>query len=409
MTLDYRKTFLLGFGFFGISIIWALYNSYVPIFLAGFGLSTFVVGLIMTFDNIAAVTIQPWIGFLSDNTRTRLGRRMPYLLLGAPVAFIFFSLIPFALGSFAFFVGVVILMNLAMSIFRTPTIALMPDIVPSPLRSQANGVINFMGGLASVIAFLLFSRIYKISPQATFIIGGATMLLAILLVVWRIREPREATSATTEEQGPQVLTTLHDLWGSPERSPILLFLAIFFWFCGYSAVETFWTSFGKFTLGINEADASLLLSFFGLAFIVFAIPSGLIAARVGRRRTITTGLLLVSAVFLVAFAVPNLTVITIALILGGLGWALVNINSLPMVVDMAPHGALGSYTGLYYFFSQTASIVAPPLAGAVVDLAGRNYGMVLIFAPVAMLLSAILMAGVRRGEAVAITMPEAAS
>ncbi|RLA94424.1 MAG: MFS transporter, partial [Deltaproteobacteria bacterium] len=140
MKFDYKKIFLLGFGFFGISLIWSVYNSYVPIFLREYELPLWLVGLVMTFDNIVGITIQPYVGFLSDRTRTRFGRRIPYLMIGAPIAAIFFSLIPvlhLVAPSFTLFITAIIIMNIAMAIFRTPTVALMPDITPSPLRSKA--------------------------------------------------------------------------------------------------------------------------------------------------------------------------------------------------------------------------------------------------------------------------------
>src|SRR4030042_3476577 len=163
MKIDYRKTFLLGFGFFGISLIWSVYKSDVPIFLRAYEHPLWLVGLIMTFDNMAGVTIQPYVGFLSDRTRSRVGRRMPFLMIGAPIAAAFFALIPIvhtSMNAFSLLLGVIIIMNIAMAIFRTPTIALMPDITPSPLRSKANAVINVMGGLAALLAFFVGSKLY---------------------------------------------------------------------------------------------------------------------------------------------------------------------------------------------------------------------------------------------------------
>lgn len=156
ITFSYRKTFLLGFGFFSISLLWSIYNSYIPIFLKEFSLSSLLVGFIMTFDNILAIVLQPYIGFLSDQTRTRFGRRMPFIMVGAPIAAVFFLLIPFAKSlNIGWMITTILIMNLAMAIFRAPVIALMPDTVPSQSRSKANGVVNFMGGLGALLAFLV--------------------------------------------------------------------------------------------------------------------------------------------------------------------------------------------------------------------------------------------------------------
>lgn len=141
MKLDYGKTFLLGFGFFGVSVIWGVYNAFVPVFLQDrFGLAPSLIGFIMTLDDIAALFIQPPVGAISDRTRTRIGRRMPYLVAAAPAAAFAFGLIPLATVLPLFMISI-ITMLLAMAVYRTPVVALMPDITPSPLRSQANGVI----------------------------------------------------------------------------------------------------------------------------------------------------------------------------------------------------------------------------------------------------------------------------
>ena len=150
-----KKIFILGFGFFGVSIIWAMYNAYVPIFLKSFKLTSFIIGIIMTVDNIFAILLLPFLGALSDRTRTRLGRRRPYILAGAPLVMLFFFLIPYArlFENLALMMFTIILMNLSMAFFRTPVVALMPDITPSHFRSQANGIINFMGGLGALLVF----------------------------------------------------------------------------------------------------------------------------------------------------------------------------------------------------------------------------------------------------------------
>src|SRR4030042_5230051 len=171
MKIDYRKTFLLGFGFFGISLIWSVYKSDVPIFLRAYEHPLWLVGLIMTFDNRAGVTIQPYVGFLSGRTRSRLGRRIPFLMIGAPIAAAFFALIPIvhtSMNAFSLLLGVIIIMNIAMAIFRTPTVALMPDITPSPLRSKANGIINLMGGLGTTMAFLGGAFLYRLNKGLPF-------------------------------------------------------------------------------------------------------------------------------------------------------------------------------------------------------------------------------------------------
>jgi MFS family permease len=429
--LDYGKTFLIGFGFFGTSVMWALYNTYVPIFLqagnpafdaslavqtAGFGLNALLTGVIMTLDNIAAFFIQPIMGALSDRTYTRFGRRMPYIIAFAPIAVVAFCLIPIApmlipahlngqLGRmprlFALFVGSLGTMLLAMAVFRTPVVALMPDLTPSAFRSQANGVINLMGGLGGVLSFLVGGLLYRIYRPLPFWAGGAITLLAVAILFMRIKEPQQLVKSAVEEHtGTGLLEGLRSIPRENVRSLSLLILAIFFWFVGYNSVETFFSSYGVTTLGVSESTASMILSVAYIAFILFAIPSGFIATRFGRRLTIIAGLAVFAVLLFVTYFVPSVPVVIAILCIGGLAWSLVNINSLPMVIDTSPsESALGTFTGLYYVAGTLAAVVGPILNGWVIDLTGRNYDMIFVVTPAFFVLAILCMLGVTTGEA----------
>ena len=428
--LDYKKTFLLGFGFLGVSVLWLLYNSYVPIFLqagnpefethgavtVGFGLSATLAGFIMTLDNIAAFFIQPLIGVLSDRTRTRIGRRMPYILLGTPVAAVAFVLIPVAVnqippelsgqtaqlgGQLAFFMIAIGIMLLAMAAFRTPLIALMPDITPSPLRSKANGVINLMGGVGALLATFGGAALYGIDKIVPFVVGAIILVLAALIVIFKIKEPKAyLADSDTEERWWETLKQIGDIPAEERRSLILILVAIFAWFVGYNAIETFFTSYGTFSLGVAESTASLLLGFFSVTFIIFSIPGGMLAERWGRRRTILTGLLALTVLLFLASFLPNLYAIGAILFLGGASWALININSLPMIVDLAPSDRfLGTYTGLYYISGTSAAILGPILNGWIIDATGKNYNTIFWVAPAFMIVAMGCMWFVTRGEA----------
>ncbi|MEM2274474.1 MAG: MFS transporter [Thermofilum sp.] len=188
---SYGKIFLLGFGFFGISVIWSIYNSYVPVFLKEHALPSWLVGFIMTIDNIFAVVLLPYIGVLSDLTRTRLGRRKPYILAGAPPAALTFALIPLLRGELIPMMIVILLMNLSMALFRSPVIAFMPDVTPSEYRSQANGIINFMGGVGSLLAFFAGSWLYRLNPTYPFIASAVLLAASSFLVIVLVDEPEE--------------------------------------------------------------------------------------------------------------------------------------------------------------------------------------------------------------------------
>jgi MFS family permease len=411
MKFNYGKIFLLGFGFFGVSVIWGVYNAFVPIFLADkFGLTPIFIGFFMTLDNIAALFIQPPVGAWSDRLRTPIGRRLPFILIGAPIGALAFGLIPVA-AILPLFVACTSTLLLSMAFWRTPVVALMPDITPSQYRSQANGVINFMGGLGAIISFLGGAALYKLNPIFPFWMGSALVILAAVLVLIFIQEPKDYGKT---EQQPGMLASLKEVWADTDKSAIRLFLAIFFWFIGYTAIEAFFTLYAKKHLGFNEADGSRLLGHLSLFFVLFALVAGMIGGKIGRRKTIMSGILLLGMLIGIMYVLPpailtsvltklpilgTIPVISLFLMAAGIAWALININSLPMVVDLVEDARIGTYTGLYYLFSTLAAIAGPNINGWIVQLTGKNYNSIMLVAPVFMLVALLLMIGVRRGEA----------
>jgi len=418
MRFNYGKIFLLGFGFFGVSVIWATYNAFVPIFLQDrFGLPAALIGLFMTLDNIAALFIQPPVGAWSDRLRTPIGRRMPFILIGAPVGAVVFGIIPLA-SALPVFVACTTTLLLSMAFWRTPVVALMPDITPSQNRSQANGIINFMGGIGSIIAFLGGSALYKINPAYPFWLGSALVILAAILVFIFIREPK--VFEDEGEEKPSMLASLRDVFTDPDRSALRIFLAIFCWFVAYNAVEAFFTLYAKNHLLMNEADGARLLGQLSLLFVIFALPAGYLGSRIGRRVTISIGIVIMTLCMLAMYIIPvstlttlltslpvlgDVPVVGLVLMFAGMAWAFININSLPMVVDMTTLARVGTYTGLYYLFSTLAAIAGPNLNGLIIQLSGNNYSTTMIAAPIFMVLAFILMLGVRRGEAVSQPLP----
>ncbi|MBI4926379.1 MAG: SLC45 family MFS transporter [Anaerolineae bacterium] len=409
---NWGYTFLLGFGFFGVSVIWMVYNSFVPLFLANrFNLEPWLIGLFMTFDNIAGLLIQPPVGAWSDRLRTPIGRRMPFILIGAPVGAVAFGLIPIA-ATLPLFVACTSTLLLSMAFWRTPVVALMPDVTPSQYRSQANGIINFMGGVGAIIATLGGAALYKMNPAYPFWMGSILVILASLLVFIFIREPKEFESDSNEK--PALLRSLMEVINDADKSALRILLAIFFWFVAYNAIEAFFTLYAQNHLGLPGEDGARLLGQLSLLFVIFALPAGFIGARFGRRRTIITGILGLAACMLTMFFLPVQTLITpvtklpvlgvvpiigLILMVAGASWALINVNSLPMVVDMTDNLRVGTFTGLYYMVSAVAAIVGPNVNGWIVQLTGRNYSLVMIVGPIFMLVALVMMLGVRKGEA----------
>lgn len=372
MKLDIRKTFILGLGFFAVSLVWPLYNIYVPIFLRDFLDSQFQINAIMTLDNVLAVSLIPFIASLSDRTQTRFGRRMPYLMIGIPLSAIAFIFLPNYSG-FLSFMLIITVLNFSMAIYRAPTVALMPDITPAPLRSQANGIINFMGGLASVFVLIGGSFLYKANKNLPFVLTAILMLFALAMLIRFIKEPKIGVEA--KEDRVNLRASIKEIIVDSDKSTAFILLAIFFWFVGYQGVEATFSNYCVQFLGLEVTDASLILGFFALSFLVFAIPAGFIGTKFGKRKTILVGLIGDTLVFLSLFTIGTLfpynqIVMMLLMLIGGFFWALININSYPMVVERTTESKIGTYTGLYYFASSLAAISGPLFIGAFVDIIG---------------------------------------
>lgn len=400
MKLDYKRLVTIGLGFLVINIFWSVYNSYVPIFLRDLFIdhryTSFIVGLLLTLDNIAAITLQPFFGALSDKTWNKYGRRLPYVIFGLPVAAAAFILIPIVRTILPLMLGVIVIGNIAMAVLRAPTVALMPDITPSALRSKANGVINLMGGLGALIAYFMLAPLYKASPAFPFLVAAALMVAVAYAMYKWVREDEKIELQVAAEQGPGVFKSLLAVFAEKDKSARNILLAIFFWFFGWSAVEAFFTTYGVEVWNLEPGTASFYLGFFSLSFLVCAIPSGFISSKLGRRKTIQVGVLGLGLVLASFTFVEPLPVILGLLIVGGAFWALVNINSYPMVVDMAKEGQIGTYTGLYYFFASLAAITSPPIVGWLMDLLGM--GTLFAFAFSSFVAAYVFVSSVRRGE-----------
>jgi len=412
MKLNIRKTFLLGFGFFGVSVIWSVYNAFVPIFLADrFLMAAGFIGFFMTLDNIAAMFIQPAVGAWSDRLRTRIGRRMPFILIGAPIAAFAFILLPISQSLFVFFLASTLLL-LSMAIWRTPIVALMPDITPSKYRSQANGIINFMGGIGAIIAFLGGAALYEKNPNYPFWLGAGLVAVSAALVLIFIREPKEYTESSKEI--PNFKDSIRTILQDEDKSAVRILLAIFFWFIAYNGIEAFFTLYGKNHLGIPESDAARMLGQLSLLFVLFSLPAGYIGAAVGRRKTIMAGIFVMAVCIALMFFLPvdtlnilvaelpvlgKIPVIGIILMIAGIGWASINVNSLPMVVDMTVPERVGTYTGLYYLFATMAAILGPIVYGLIIQFSGGAYSLLMLISPIFLVLAFISIAGVTKGEA----------
>ena len=392
MKLNTRRTILVGLAFLSISAFWQLYDSLIPLILKNtFQVSDTISGGIMAIDNVLAVFMLPLFGSLSDRVHTRIGRRMPFILCGTAAAVIAMLFLPFAdnIGSLALFVTALFVTLIAMGSYRSPAVSLMPDVTPKPLRSKANAIINLMGAVGGVISLILISVLVPKTGKPDyfpiFLIVAAVMVISVLLLLWKIREnplrtEREAIDATLDEEeglkhedsaaapSAEQATSLDP---AVKRSLILILISVACWFMGYNAVTTAFSRYAQIYWGIQGGGFANCLLVATAAAILSYIPVGSIASRVGRKKTILGGVVLLASMFVIGATVKEYHVwINGLFALVGVAWAAINVNSYPMVVEMSKGSDIGKFTGFYYTFSMAAQIVTPILSGFLLEHVG---------------------------------------
>lgn len=423
----YRITILIGLGFFTMGLMDPLYDTYVPIFLEDFLSSRFLIGTIMTLDNLLALFLIPIVSNLSDNTTTPIGRRMPWILVTVPLSGVFFALLPYGAlpaGSLMLLIGLIFLLNLAKQAARGPVVALMPDTIPGEFRSEANGVINTMGAIAAIVGTIVLAPLMDVDlvmpllgsvrRRLPFLISGVLVIVATVLLFLFVRE---SAAAREKRERTTLRTSLRLVFGGEDRSAMLILLSLFLWFLGYQGVLPFMGIYSRQVLGVSEGLAGLSPGAVAIGYMLLAIPSGIIAHRFGRRRVIRFSLVGIVITLILMFAHEPVTrglgfsaftawvLFLLILFVFGMFWGSVITNSFPMLWQMAHFGNMGIYTGLYYFFSQGAAITSPPISGAVIDLftfaMGATVGLRMIFLYSAIMMTAafMMMGRVTHGEA----------
>jgi MFS family permease len=391
--LNYKQTFLLGLGFMVVSMVWAGYNAYMPIFLGRYTNSNTLIGFVMVWDNIANIILLPIIGAVSDNTRTRIGRRMPYIIIGMPLAGIAYALLPLQ-KSFLTLIAIDLVFNIIIATYRTPVVALMPDITLEEHRSKANGVINFMGGLGSLVMFFIGSQLYKANNDYPFFLVAILSLIVPVVLFLGIKEPKMYDLKKTQKQN--IFKALFFVIRDKNKTPFLTLLSIFTLIAGFSSIETFFTRYAEIALKINPSVSSFSLGFYSIAFIVFALPAGFIATKIGKKYAMMIGALGSVPVLLIFATVTNFHVFQILLPIAGALNAMFTINSYPLVVSYTSSEKTGTYTGLYYLFSSLAAIIAPPVFGSLMDFVSFN--MLFVAGATSMFISFIFLIFVKSQE-----------
>ncbi len=387
---------LLGVGFIGLTATGPIYNTYVPILLHNAGLSAALVAFVMTWNNWLALFIPAWAGSRSDRTWTRLGRRRPWILAGAPVGVLAFALIPVMPGLAGLLV-VVLINNAAQALIRAPGLALLGDQFDPAERSKASGVINLLGGLGAVLALVGSSYVYKLGSSWPFWLGAALMGASALVLIVTVREHREwGTPSTVRDDAWRRLRAM--LQGA-DRPAARLLLATFCAFSAYSILEKWVSSYGHLALGLDLSRVPLILAVFAGFLLLGALPAGFLGAAIGQRRAMGIGIAILTAAFLAGPFVTSPTVLIVLLAPAGIAWALVISNLFPLLYAVAGDGSMGLFTGLYFTVSSLAAIIGPQAVGVLLDLTGQNYNVMWILAAILMGMAGVLTIARRKRNA----------
>lgn len=390
MKLNYKRTILIGLAFMSISAFWQMYDNIIPLILQNtFHLRETITGTIMAADNVLALFLLPIFGTISDSVDTRFGKRMPFIVTGTALAVLFMMLLPVADGAenFILFVAALFMLLISMGIYRSPAVALMPDLTPNKLRSKGNAIINLMGAVGGVYTLIMIKVLVgkgeRPSYVALFLSIAILMVVSIVILVITIREKKIKAQVEQEvkayEKENQLVVETEDTVEAEnaqstampkevKRSMIFLLLSVFLWFAAYNAVTTAFSRYTKVVWHLEGGGFADCLMVATVAAILSYIPIGNISSKIGRKKTILGGIVLMSLCYAAAIFVGSYhPLINVAFALIGIGWAAINVNSYPMVVEMSKGCDIGKFTGTYYTFSMTAQIFTPILSGFLLE------------------------------------------
>lgn len=421
MKLNYRRTFLIGLAFLSICAFWQMYDNIIPLILQNtFGIGETITGAIMAADNVLALFLLPVFGAISDRVDTKFGKRMPFIAGGTVLAVIFLMILPAADRSENLILFVVTLFALlvSMGLYRSPAVALMPDLTPNKLRSKGNAVINLMGAVGGVYTLIMIKLLVGKGerPDYTplFVSVAALMVIAVGILVITIQEKKVKTKVDAEvkayEEKAGVVVETEDTVEKEEEEPkaamlkevkrsmIFLLASIFLWFTAYNAVSTAFSRYTKVVWKLDAGGFADCLMVATVAAILSYIPIGNISSKIGRKKTIMGGVVLMSVCYFAAiFAGTYHPLINVAFAVIGVGWAAINVNSYPMIVEMSKGCDIGKFTGTYYTFSMTAQIFTPVLSGFLLE--NVSYRTLFPYAFIFSVLAFCTMTQVQHGDA----------
>ena len=441
--LNYKRTFLIGLAFLSICSFWQMYDNIIPLILQNtYHLGETMTGAVMALDNVLAIFLLPVFGMLSDKVHTKLGRRMPFIVSGTILAVIFMMLMPMidnaekarwstgeSFSNQVIFLAVLFFTLVSMGLYRSPAVALMPDVTPNHLRSRANAVINLMGAVGGVYALIMIKVLVGKGETPDYLplfaSIAAVMAIAVGILVITIRENKlreeveKAEAVNTEKVEEKAIAEGVEAAGEIEavadmeqsgatgkvkgmpkevkRSMYFMLASIFLWFTAYNAVTTAFSRYTKVVWKMEGGSFANCLMVATVAAILSYIPIGNISAKIGRKKTIMGGVLLMAACYGAAiFAREYHPLVNVAFALIGVAWAAINVNSYPMIVAMSSGSDVGKFTGTYYTFSMAAQILTPVLSGFLLE--NVSYNTLFPYALFFSLMAFLTMTQVRHGD-----------
>ncbi len=417
MKLNYKRTILIGFAFMSILAFWQFYDQVIPYILENtFGLKTLTANIIMSADNVLAIFMLPLFGALSDKTHSRLGRRTPYILFGTLAAVVLMVVLAFfhkAVNFWGFFISLMAVL-VVMAIYRTPAVAYMPDVTEKPLRSKANAIINLVGYIGGIFATVVMMFMLKSDKNAAgesvyssdqsfipvFLTIAGFMLVSVLIMVFSLNENKLIEKYGVKDDGEDEIVQEGEKLPKPVlKSLVLILVSVFLWYTAYNGVTTAFSRYCVNILGADLGTSSGYLLLATISAIIAFVPLGFISGRLGRKKTVLLGVALMTVCYFAAIFINRPTAfIYVIFALVGVGWAAINVNSFPMVVEMSVGSNVGKYTGFYYTFSMAAQITTPILSGFLIDNLGIGYRVLFPYAVAFSALSFITMLFVKHGD-----------
>ena len=417
MNLNVKRTFLVGLAFMSISAFWQLYDFAIPLILKNtYKLGDTLAGTVMAMDNIVALFLLPLFGALSDKCNMKMGRRMPFMLFGGFGAAFLALCVPGATkhASLGVFLALLAGLLIVMATFRSPTVALMPDVTPKPLRSKANAIINLMGAIGGALVlaltnFLLVKTVNSagetVSVYTYLFMTVAFIMMAAMLIIRGVIPERKLAAETdeinrrldAEKPAEPTASPVRKLHKAEKVSLVLILASVALWFMGYNAVTTAFSKYAMQVLNVAETAAANCVLVATVVAILSYWPVGILSSKLGRKKMIMGGIALLMVAFLCAGLLRNLSIAAyICFALVGMGWASIGVNSYPMVVELASGGDVGKYTGYYYTFSMAAQVLTPILSGALLEHVG--YHTLFPYAFIMLTLAMLTMSRVKHGD-----------